>query len=171
MSLSGEWEGERHFLLDNQVLSGRPGVHVLSPFRVADGSLLLVNRGWLPMAPDRRSLPTVPETRGPASLSGHLEALRTPGKRLGEEQATENSPWPRLVTWPDLDEMAGALGEPVYPKVLYLKADHPAGFEGRNWSPVVMGPKKHRAYAVQWYALCLTALVAWIVLAMRRKTT
>ena len=47
---------------------------------------------------------------------------------------------------------------------LYLDASDAAGFEDRQWAPFTMGPDRHRAYAVQWYGLCLTAFVIWLVL-------
>jgi cytochrome oxidase assembly protein ShyY1 len=33
-----------------------------------------------------------------------------------------------------------------------------------------MTPQKHRAYAVQWYALALLGLVCWAVVGWRRGT-
>ena len=42
----------KKFLLDNRVHQERAGYHVLTPFR-ADGAeaVVLVNRGWVPLAP------------------------------------------------------------------------------------------------------------------------
>lgn len=170
VEVGGEWDTRRHFLLDNQVLEGRPGVHALSLFHAGEGRYLLVNRGWLPMPADRAVLPDVPTPPGHQVLTGHLEALRTPGTRLGEPETFDPSRWPQLVTWPDRSAMGRALGENPYPLTLYLDSESPGGFAGRDWSPVVMGPNKHRAYAVQWFALGATAVVAWFVLALKRKS-
>ena len=76
--------------------------------------------------------------------------------------------WPQLLTYPDVGRIATALQTSLYPDVLFLDASSPGGFEDRAWRPVVMGPDKHHAYAVQWFALAVTALAAWILLAFRR---
>ena len=44
----GEFDAARQFLLDNISHEGAPGYEVLTLLRLADGSHLLVNRGWLP---------------------------------------------------------------------------------------------------------------------------
>ena len=49
----GRYDPQRHILLDNKVWQGRAGVHVLTPFTLKNGRTLLVNRGWLPLPPDR----------------------------------------------------------------------------------------------------------------------
>ena len=49
----GRFDTERHLLLDNRMFRGRAGVHVLTPFILGDGQVILVNRGWLPLPPDR----------------------------------------------------------------------------------------------------------------------
>ena len=56
----GRYDTTRHLLVDNRIWNGRAGVHVLTPFQLTDGRWLLVNRGWLPLPPDRSSLPDVP---------------------------------------------------------------------------------------------------------------
>ena len=167
--LQGSFDPERHLLVDNQVLRGRAGVHVLTPFHPAVGGVtILVNRGWLPMPPDRSALPAVPTPAGTLWIRGHLEALRKPGVMLGAPDQPKPGQWPQLLTYPDMNEIEKALGTTLYPQVLYLDADSPGGFQGRDWQPVTMGPERHTAYAVLWFALALTGLAAWTVLSLRR---
>ena len=62
----GTYDPAHQILIDNRVHQERAGYHVVTPFRVAANGtplLVLVNRGWIPAAPDRRSLPTI-ETPG-----------------------------------------------------------------------------------------------------------
>jgi len=167
--LEGRFDPHRHILVDNRVLRGRPGVHVLTPFFVGDGSVtVLVNRGWLPMMPDRSVLPEVAVVEGPVRISGHLEPLRRPGLRLGQADVLVTGHWPQLATYPDLDRIAAVLETPLYPLVLYLAEDSPGGFEGRQWQPYTMGPEKHRGYALQWFTLALVAVISWIALGVAR---
>ena len=167
--LQGKFDPKRHVLIDNRVYRGQPGVHVLTPFRSAISStLLVVNRGWLPMAADRSRLPEVPTLDAGLSIHGHLEPIRHPGAMLGAPDTLRADSWPQLATYPEIDQLAEAFGAELFPMVLYLAPDSPGGFGDRDWSPHTMGLEKSQAYAVQWFALALGTVVAWAVLGRLR---
>jgi surfeit locus 1 family protein len=69
-----------------------------------------------------------------------------------------------------MQRMETALQLELFPQVLYLSADNDQGFEDRQWSPVSMPPKKHRAYAFQWFALALTTMIAWLAISIKRTS-
>ena len=167
VSATGRFDTERHLLLDNQVLDGKPGVHVFTPFQTFSGTTILVNRGWKPMAADRRSLPEVWTPAVPVGIRGILAPPPEHRQRLGAADEINGDDWPQLVTYLDLDRATDALEISLPDWVLWLALDDPAGFEGRNWSPAVMTPERHRAYAIQWFALSVTALVIWLALVLR----
>lgn len=166
--LDGVFDARRHILADNQVLNGRSGVHVLSPFSTSAGATILVNRGWLPMAADRRSLPAIATPAGAIEIEGHLDRIPDPARKLGADDVLAADRWPQLMTYPDLDAIAVALAEELHAQVLMLDADSPGGFEGRDWQPVRVSADRHRAYALQWRALALLALALWLLLGVRR---
>ena len=171
ISLKGRFDPERHVLIDNQLLRGRPGVHVLTPFELDDGRWVLVNRGWLPLAPDRQVLPTVPTRSNSQVIGGKLDELYQPGRRIGAPDKVGQDHWPQLLTYPDMDDIAFALGTTLYPLTLLLDEAHSDGFEGRNWKPVNTGAAKHQARALQWFTFVIAALVIWIFLGFRRGST
>lgn len=168
VSVAGRFDPDRHVLADNQVYLGRAGVHALSPFQLEDGRALLVNRGWLPLPPDRRTLPPVPTEPAPTTVTGLLDKLALPGRRLGEPDQLQRDHWPQLATYPDLSAIESALGLDLYPYVLLLDAGHPAGFGDRGWRPVQTGANKHRARALQWFTFVAATLIIWLVLGARR---
>lgn len=168
VTLHGRFDRERHLLADNQVLAGRAGVHVYTPYFETGGATILVNRGWLPLPPTRAPLPVIETPAGELSISGRLGRVQGPGRQLGEATLADRENWPQLVTYPSLERAATALGTRLYPWVLLLDPDSPGGFEGRDWRPVYMTPQKHRAYAFQWAALALLALASWAVTGLRR---
>ena len=168
LTLAGAFDRERHTLMDNRVFNGRAGVHVLTPFETEDGATVLVNRGWLPMPPDRRSLPGVQTAPGALQISGILDHLAPPGRQLGQSDRMFSDSWPQLTTYPEIDDIATALGTDLYPLVLLLDADSQGGFAGRDWQPVYMTPDRHRGCAVQWLALAATVLAAWVFVGIRR---
>ncbi len=85
--MRGRFDGAHQFLLDNRFFRGKPGYEVLTPFELADGRRILVNRGWLPFLGHRDRLPDVsiqgdfPGTD--VSLDGRLDELPSPGLASG----------------------------------------------------------------------------------------
>lgn len=165
----GRYDPSRHILLDNKILNGRAGVHVLTPFTLDDGTQILVNRGWLPLALDRRSLPEVGTDDSMRTITGILNKPSTGGQRIGEPDVLVMDRWPQLVTYLDLDSVSAALNSTLEPWLLQLKAEDESGFEGRQWQAAVMEPKVHGAYAMQWFSLAAAAFIIWIVLGVRKR--
>lgn len=167
IAVKGTFDRERHVLADNQLLNGRAGVHVYTPFRTEEGTTLLVNRGWLPLT-DRTVLPRIPTEERVQAISGRIGPIPATGRQLGPTDEVKKDRWPQLLTYPDLGRISSALDLKLYPMVLFLAPESPGGFDGRNWKPVFMTPARHRAYAFQWFALTATAIAAWVLLGLRR---
>jgi cytochrome oxidase assembly protein ShyY1 len=159
----------RTYLYDNRILEGRAGVHALSPFRLESGQWILVNRGWLPMPPDRRSLPQVTTPEGWVKVQGMLAPFPSDEFRLGESDRVGGDEWPKLVTYLDPAILAGGLDEDLLSWIVLLDRNHPDGFAGRDWTPSSTPPARHTAYAAQWFGLAITTFACWIVLAMRNR--
>jgi len=166
VSLKGRFDNRHSFLLDNQTYQGRNGVNVLTPFRTDAGTLVLVNRGWLPMSADRR-LPPVPVAEGQLRVSGCLDSMEFSGHRIGPPDQPNRDQWPLLITFPSAKLFSESLGEKLFPWLIKLDASNPSGFDGRDWQPVIMTPARHRAYAVQWFGLAIVCIVVWFRLGMR----
>jgi len=164
----GRYDPVRHTLLDNRIFKSRAGVHVLTPFTLPDGSAILVNRGWLPLAADRRSLPEFNTNPAEQRISGILTRPVIGGPRVGGADELRTDHWPQLMTYLDLDSISAATGQSLEPWILLLGADDPDGFEDRQWQAAVMEPKVHGAYALQWFSLAAAAMVIWVVLGVRR---
>ena len=169
----GHYQPERQILLDNMPSqAGKPGFRVLTPFK-RDGSerLLLVDRGWVPLGDSRANLPPVfvsPEFR---AVSGRLDELPAPGVRVGEAGVAGDSHWPRLLNFPRQQDVERVLGTTVESRIVLLDPAAPNGYE-RIWRPAMQfGPERHIGYALQWFALALVALVAFITLSLRPVTT
>ena len=168
---TGRLDPERHFLQDNRMLLGRPGVHVLTPFDFGDQEQVLVNRGWLPMSADRRTLPAVRTNGAQRELSGRMVPLASAGPRLGEADRLSPDDWPQLVTYLDRQPAAEALGTPLSSWVILLDKDQPDGFEDRQWQPAVMEPAVHGGYALQWFSLSAAAIIIWLILGFRKGSS
>lgn len=168
VALRGRWDPASTLLLDNQRLDAAVGVFVLTRFVPHAGAMpLLVNRGWLPLPPDRTP-PVVPApAAGEVALSGLLVAAPAAGLRLAAP------PWspgqaPPLLAALDIAALRQAAG-PLFDGVLQLDPAAPDGFT-RRWQPLpnTLPPQKHRGYAVQWFGLATAVAVIYLLLAFRR---
>lgn len=169
IDVGGHYDNERHILLDNQVWNGRAGVHVFTPFFTVTGIVILVNRGWLPLAADRQSMPQIPTPENQTALRGMLNIFPVPGRMLGPADKLVSTRWPQLVTYLNHADAATALGTPLAKWIVQLSATEQAGFDGRDWQPVFLTSKKHKAYAFQWYALAGISMVLWVFNGIRRS--
>lgn len=159
-------------LLDNQIVKRRPGVHLYTLFEPAAGPpRLLVNRGWLPLDPDRRVRGGIPDPpAGPLELEGLLSEYPRPGIRLGTVDF--EGPAPALVPYLERDALAAALKTELAPQILLL-TEGPGPDDKRlvrDFSPAVMPPERHRAYAFQWFSLAAAVAVVFSVLRFRRRS-
>lgn len=166
----GHFDTSRHILLDNQIWKGRAGVYVFTPFYTVEGTAILVNRGWLPLAPDRKALPEIPTPQHELVLKGMLNTLPVPGRILGSADELQQEQWPQLVTYLNLSDISESLGVTLEDWVIQLSKSEANGFDGREWKPVFLSSSRHKGYAFQWFALVAACVVMWIFLGFRKPS-
>lgn len=163
VTAAGRYVDERTLLLDGQGHQGRPGRHVWTPLRLADGTLVLVDRGWIAL-----DAPATAAPAGDVVVQGLWRSLPRPGLRLESHgNCPEARKFPAVVQYPTTADLACLLGEPALNGVLLLDARAPGGYV-RAWAAAGLPPARHYAYAAQWFALALTALVLYAVLNLKR---
>lgn len=170
----GRYRGDLTIYLDNKVLDGAPGYEILTPLDTGarDDSgkpFILVNRGWVSWGESRRPLPEIDTPSGTLELSGRL---RTPSQDYftlaDETDAGEFQPlWQNL----NLDRYERVTGLAVSPLVLQLDpGEQDAGGFVRRWPDYDDAwIDRHKAYAVQWFALALTLVVLYVVLNLEKR--
>ncbi|MGH8455030.1 MAG: SURF1 family protein, partial [Nevskiales bacterium] len=141
LRVSGRFEAAHTLLLDNQVSTQQPGYRVWTPLRLASGRLALVDRGWVPMNPDRRVLPLIETPPGDVGLRGVWQPLPRPGLRLARDDC-ERSRWPRVVQYPLFEELQCLLGAELVEGLLWLDPAEPHGFV-REWARSDFPPARH----------------------------
>lgn len=167
VTASGLYDPRHQFLLDNMSHRGQAGVQVLTPLLRADGSAVLINRGWLPFGATRASLPDVAVAADPRTVAGRVDRLPRAAIRL---ETKDGSDWPRLVSFPRMDELSTILGRELYPQVILLDPRAADGYV-RAWRVPGTTPDRHLGYAIQWFAFAATAVAIWIALGLRRRGT
>lgn len=158
---TGHFLSDRQLLLDNQVRSGHPGVQAYVPLLLDhDGSLLLVDRGWLAW-PDRSlPLPQATVSSQQVTLEGILLSPPAAGMALG---AQAEQGWPLLMTRMDLADLERRFQQPLLDWVL----EDLATPRTQSIRAGMLPPERHRGYAVQWFALSLTILIIFGVLTLQ----
>ena len=157
----------RQFLLDNEVRNGLVGFSVLTPFALDDGSVALVDRGWVPIGASRRELPQVPIGERRRSVEGRVYLPFGEPFTLGDG-GTPDAGWPRVVAHLDFGVIAKHLGLEVLPLVIRMDAAEEDGYL-RRWPEIPVSADKHLAYAVQWFALALAVVVIFVLLNFNKK--
>lgn len=165
---AGRFRPERQLLLDNQSHARRPGYRVWTPLVLADGGVLMVDRGWVPQAGERSHLPDTRVGDAPREVEGLWRPLPRPGLRFASDNCAGRA-WPRVVQYPTAEDLRCLYGERVLPGLLLLAPEQPDGYV-RDWR--VGGdlpPTRHYGYAAQWYAFALTLLALFIKLNLKRR--
>lgn len=167
VTITGQFDTQRQFLLDNMSHDGQAGYQVLTPLTLTDGRVLLVNRGWVPFSGFRDRLP---DTRfnavGPETLIGRVDELPSAGLAQGKMPPTADASWPKVTSFPAAQELGQALGHAIEPRILLLDPKEPNGYV-RDWHPPGLEPERHWSYAVQWWAFAGALVIIWTVLSTR----
>ncbi|EJM97747.1 SURF1 family protein [Herbaspirillum sp. YR522] len=151
------------------------GSWLLTPLQTETGELVLVNRGFVSIAPIRLIASTAPDARAKSSVTGLLRMSETGGGFLRENASAENRWYSR-----DVQAIASARGlGTVAP--YFVDADRASSQADAANAPdaekpvggltVIAFHNSHLVYALTWYALALMIAAAgvWVVRDERRR--
>ncbi|WP_416983010.1 SURF1 family protein [Streptomyces sp. T028] len=145
------------------------GFHVLTPFVLADGKVLLVNRGWIPAdGPSQTAFPKVPAPpAGKVTVTGRL----MPDETTAASGIKDLKGLPdRQVMLINSEEQAERLGAEVLGGYIAQTAPEPKGD-----TPELVGKPGSEdsalnyAYAIQWWLFAAGVPVGWVVLVRRER--
>jgi cytochrome oxidase assembly protein ShyY1 len=160
VEITGEYLVDEQLLVRNRPRNSAPGFEVLVPLRLDDGTVFVVDRGWVPAG----STPDAPEAV-PAPPTGEVTVVvrLKPGE---PEIPGRGAPDGQLATV-RLPDVAALVDAPTYTGMYgLLVSESPAPSERPlpAFKPVEdEGP--HLSYALQWIAFGVMAFVglAWAV--------
>lgn len=163
--MRGHYVRGQYLLQDNRIQQGRFGYEVIALFRLAgDAGYVLVNRGWIPGDPARRSLPDPVQPSGKLEVRGQIYVPPDPPYLLTEQDVPVNS-WPRVIQALETDSLVpalqGRLDASVFSRSVRVDAGEP-GALSVDWRVVNLSPETHRGYAVQWFAMAAVLLLFFV---------
>ena len=135
------------------------GTQLIVPLEVADGGVILVDRGWVP---DKRPRPLA-QAEGDVTVEGYVRPSDTPGLF----SATDN-PAARQFYTLDASAIGSALGlHHVASFVLVAMGPSPPERYPDPAHHLPRPPNNHLSYAITWYGLALALVVIFILWARK----
>lgn len=163
VSMSGQYLPAQQLMVRNRPQNIVYGYEVLVPFRLDDGSVILVDRGWVQNGERADILPSVPPApSGRTTVVGWLNP--------GEVQVNSGLPTGQLASI-DIAQAQQATGLSLRGAYVILDSERgPGGVTPPRPTPLLppdtdLGP--HFAYALQWWGGSIVGFVIVFVYARR----
>ncbi len=161
--VEGRFHHEGEMFLGARAHNRVPGYQVITPFERTDGTVVLVNRGWIPLErkePETRPLSLIPDVTRVAGLLV-----------LGGEQGAftpDNVPEERFWYWVDLISLSEHAGIPAQSYLIDAGPEpNPGGLPIGGQTRVELR-NEHLQYAIIWFGLAL-GLIGVYTLFMRKQ--
>ena len=165
---NGQFDEDVQILLDNQVLHGRAGYFVYTPYQLAgDNSWFLVNRGWVPAGDDRTRIPALHRTSGQVLILGSLKKVPKTGLML--KDATSEQMYQGVYRLQEInpEKIETMINRKLEHLIIRLEPDSDYGYI-RDWPAPNSGIATHLGYAFQWFALAITLVIIYIVVNLKK---
>jgi len=158
---TGELLNDHEFLLGASNEAGTTGFHVIAPLRLADGNLLLVDRGWIPGNLKDPATRRAGELAGTVTVEGLLRlGLADKPNWFVPDNRCDINYW----FWIDIAGMArcGDLKNVLPFTVDAGPAPNPGGYPRGGVTRVAL-PNDHLQYAITWFALAFGLAVIYVL--------
>jgi surfeit locus 1 family protein len=188
--VEGQWWPEATVYLDNRPMGRAVGLWVLTPLRLADGRVLLVQRGWIPRdIRDRTRIAPYETSPGTVGVRGRLSLAPSRLYELGGSdngrirqnldiesfRAELESGFPgsskALLPYLLVQTEAEAPPPPKMPPLSSASSAQEKVALRRDWPEPAGDVHKHWGYAFQWFGLCtlIAILYVWFQFVQPRR--
>lgn len=158
VEMTGRYLADEELLVRNRPLNINPGFEVLTPLLLADGTVFIVDRGWLPTGGDQNAPDSVP-----AAPSGQVTVVAR--LKAGEPLLAGRTAVGNQIATIHLPDVANRVGEPTFTGAYGLMASEtPAAAERPTAvAKPIRDEGPHLSYAFQWYVFALLGFIglAW----------
>jgi surfeit locus 1 family protein len=161
--VKGKWVAQYHYLQDNITYDGVAGFEVLTPFQAMDGTVFLVNRGWISKR-HYSSKKVLVDSNEVQTFEG---VWVLPTRRFTLSDTPYPQSFPKVVQEVFHQRIAKEINHPLVPLQFRLVKQSPSSSLSTLWEPVYGSPDKHYAYALQWFIFALILIFLFIKLNLR----
>ncbi|MBF4569333.1 SURF1 family protein [Plantibacter sp. VKM Ac-2880] len=164
VSMSGTYLTDEQLLVRNRPRNNQAGFDVLTPLRLANGDVFIVDRGWVPAGDTLDAPESVP-----APPSGEVSVVVR--IRPGEPTLPGRGAADGQVATINLPQIAELRGETVYSGAYgMLLSERPAPAEAAPLGPIKPEPNEgmHLSYALQWVVFALMGFL-FLAYAIRQE--
>lgn len=145
--------------------SGGPGYWVVTPLRLADGAIVLVNRGFVPLARKAPATRAEGQVEGPVTVTGLLRLPEEAGPFTPANDAGKDSWYVR-----DPEAIASAKGlVRVAPFLIDADATANPGGLPRGGLTRIVFPNRHLEYALTWFGLAASLAGVFVAYVWSRR--
>ena len=164
--LKGQYQSNKQFIYDNQIVDQVSGYYVLTPFKLeGQPSTIIINRGFIPWNGDREKLADVSIEKTKSEIKVQISK---PIKRIELKSSEIGNNFPVLIQAVDLVKMSELAGIDFSSMVGLLDASMDDGFI-RKWEPYTGSIEKHIGYAVQWFLMAIVLGIIGIRIAIKQR--
>ena len=160
--VTGQFVPEDEVLIRSQVYLDTAGFHVITPLLLADGTAVMVNRGWVPLILDEVPVTEAPPPEGVVTVEGWIELSHERGA-LGPVDPAQG----RLSTLNrvDLERIQQQIDYDIAPVYVVGLGDASEVLPVPVTPPTFDDNGPHLGYAIQWFGFALVGLIGyWFLL-------
>ena len=165
VTVTGRYLNDKEIYLAARSHRGNAGFHIVTPFALAGGGHILIDRGWVPLSVKEPFARAAGQISGETKVTGYLRATQTGGS-FTPDNVPEKNVWytvavPAIAKATGLDDL----------KPYFIEADGtpiPGGFPVGGQTRLEL-PNNHLQYVITWYSLAIAGLVIYILYHRRRE--
>ncbi len=163
---TGVYDKENEILIDNQKHQGMPGYHVLTPLKLKfDDTVIMINRGWVPVGNDRNNLPELDSSEGEVEVYGVISHHRSvPVIKLGESVIDVGKRW----LYFDIEQYNQMTGYNILPVQVLIDKRNIDAYEV-NWPEFDPKVTMHIGYSIMWFTFAIIVVVTYFGLNIRKE--
>jgi surfeit locus 1 family protein len=164
---TGTYDVGREIVLYGRSRNGQAGNHLLTPLVMADGSAVIVDRGWVPVDVSTPGAAAAAPPTGSVDVAGVL--FRSEGDPPGAIGTSSSAA--QTLARVDLSRIQAQLPYRIAPVYLLLQTQTPAQDSALPVPAALpaLSEGPHRGYAIQWFTFAAIALIGFVVLALREE--
>jgi len=172
ITAEGTFENDKELYIGAFSTRDVEGYQVVTPLRLADGKILLVNRGWVPEAKRDPAARAEGEIAGPTTVDGILRLAVVPKSIFSWLVPTPiNRPNENFWFYVDVAGMAAKAGlDPKDVLPFYVEAGpakNPGGFPVGGQTRIAL-PNDHLEYAITWYSFAVILAAIYLIYHYRK---